>query len=199
MEVPPQVVPLKLAYKKAEDALHSLGIDGSGADIASVNELRYAGNHLLQALTASDQGSVDDQLQRALRHCERALYDAYDGAVYYRLTQFKLFREDYRKVVISNIIPDYITLVKTMNRAKATLETARTESEDRADYYMEVESQYPAIVDATETLEAAREELNKKVEEQRGEKRSKLVTVAIAVFSALVGAAAVYLRMRPPK
>ena len=55
MEVPPQVVPLKLAYKKAEDALHSLGIDGSGADIASVNELRYAGNHLLQALTASDQ------------------------------------------------------------------------------------------------------------------------------------------------
>ena len=76
---------------------------------------------------------------------------------------------------------------------------ARTESEDRADYYMEVESQYPAIVDATETLEAAREELNKKVEEQRGEKRSKLVTVAIAVFSALVGAAAVYLRMRPPK
>ena len=126
MEVPPQVVPLKLAYKKAEDALHSLGIDGSGADIASVNELRYAGNHLLQALTASDQGSVDDQLQRALRHCERALYDAYDGAVYYRLTQFKLFRKDYRKVVISDTIPDYITLVKTMNRAKATLETART-------------------------------------------------------------------------
>ena len=65
---------LLLAYKKAEDTIHSLGIEtDEGIDTAAVNELRYAGRHLLDGLNTQDSDELDKQLRRAEDHCERAL------------------------------------------------------------------------------------------------------------------------------
>ena len=73
------------AYKKAEDAIHALGLDGEGVDTAAINELRYAGYHVLRAITTGDTERQTEELSRAQRHCERAFYEAYDGAVFYYL------------------------------------------------------------------------------------------------------------------
>ena len=109
---------LHAAYKKAEDALHSLGIEAGGVDTAAVNELRYAGRHLLNGLVSDDPDDQDEQFLRSRRHCERALYEAYDSAIYYHFAQYDQFKADYRRIVISDVIPNFVSIEKTMKEAR---------------------------------------------------------------------------------
>lgn len=197
MEVSVQEIrELRTLYKKAEDAIHTLGIEGTGVDTAAVNELRYAGNHLLHALDSQDRKEASDQMLRAVRHCKRALYDAYDGAIYFQLDQFRVFREDYRMVVISEIVPDYVSIVERMNVARTTLETARANTTDRGTYYSQAAEQHMLMAADMERLSAAREELNKKVDQNTTGRFRWLVTTLIALASAVVGAVVMYLRTK---
>ena len=187
---------LRDLYKKAEDAIHSLGITGSGVDTAAVNELRYAGNHLLRALTTDSKAEADDQMVRATRHCQRALYDAYDGAIYYQLDQFKVFRNDYRTVVITEVVSDYLDIATRMNAARDTLEEARRSTSDRSAYYAKVEERYGSMAADMDRLSAAREELNKKIVEKSVSFTRWAVNALIAIAGVAAGAIVTYFRMK---
>ena len=157
---------LLLAYKKAEDTIHSLGIEtDEGIDTAAVNELRYAGRHLLDGLNTQDSDELDKQLRRAEDHCERALYEAYDSAIYYHFAYFHSFKKDYSRIPISDTLPDFISMEETILKAKKFLETARQDEDNRQDYYEQAASIYDEINQVTTRLQAARDELNKKVME----------------------------------
>ena len=185
MDVLPEHENLRAAYKKAEDAIHDLGIEVDGADTAAVNELRYAGNHILRSLTTTDDKESADELNRAMRHCERAVYDAYDSAIYYHLSRFNKFREQYANMVISDVVPNYLELSKSMTQAKRLLAKAREDNSNRSDYYAQVRELYPQIVDISDILGAARDELNKKNREKR---TGWLLPVIAAVVGGFVGA-----------
>ena len=47
-------------YKRAEDLLHTLGVD-TAVDTSAVNELRYAGRHTLNALAAVANCDADEE------------------------------------------------------------------------------------------------------------------------------------------
>ena len=189
---PPTYRELQAAYKKAEDAIHDLGLDtGEGADLPAVNELRYAGNHILKAIVAQDDGDLtdrNDQMVRALRHCERALYDAYDGAVFFRLAQFHDFKHDYASVVITEIVPDYTEIVRRIRRARDKLRDARQESRDRPTFYQAVIDCYPQLERDVESLESARDELNKVIRKQQKDARAKWLSPISIVTSAIIAA-----------
>lgn len=102
----PEHEALRAAYKKAEDAIHELGIEVDGADLAAVNELRYAGNHILRSLTTTDSSKRSEELDKAQRHCERAVYDAYDSAIYFHLSRFNQFRDRYADMVIRRCVAE---------------------------------------------------------------------------------------------
>ena len=158
-------VDLHQAYKEAEDALHSLGIVADGVDTAAVNELRYAGRHILDGLIAEGEQEREEQFQRAYRHCERAVYEAYDSAIFYHFDQFDQFKDDYRMIVVSEVVSGFVDIEKTMREARGFLEEARRNSESRADYYRRAIEWYRRVSEAWGTLSAAREELNKKVDQ----------------------------------
>ena len=160
---------LHAAFKKAEDALHSLGIEAGGVDTAAVNELRYAGRHLLNGLVSDDSNEQDEQLQRAKRHCERAIYEAYDSAIFYHFAQYDQFKADYRMVAISDVIPNFVNIEKTMNDARDFLEDARRDSDNREGYYQKAAETHGDVSEASKTLATAREELNKKVNHHNDE------------------------------
>ena len=154
-------------YKKAEDLLHSLGLDTS-IDTSAINELRYAGRHALNAIAAAANGDAEEereQLSRAKAHCERAVYDAYDGAIFFHLQAFDEFRNDYRLIVITDVLPDYVETLRRMEGARGLLEEARSKEEERAAYYEQARHHYIQITETMEGLRAARVELNKKVGE----------------------------------
>ena len=205
---------LHAAYKKAEDALHSLGIEAGGVDTAAVNELRYAGRHLLNGLVSDDPDDQAEQFLRSRRHCERALYEAYDSAIYYHFAQYDQFKADYRRIVISDVIPDFVSIEKTMKEARDFLDDARRDSDNREDYYRKAAEKHANVSEASKTLEAAREELNKKVNQhnedvakfersrletaqaqaaaETGRKQTIKITIIVAVVTAIINIAAGY-------
>ena len=152
---------LRTAYKDAEDAIHSLGIEGEGVDTLAINELRYAGYHLLKSLTATEDFERDEELRRAEGHCERALYEAHDAAIFFRLDLYRKFKEDYATVPVSTIVEDYVEIVRVMKNAKRLLDEARSQTADRSQYYSSIREVYSPIAEASDVLEAARDELNK--------------------------------------
>ena len=154
---------LRSLYKLAEDAIHNLGIEGSGTDILAINELRYAGHHLLNALTSEKENEKEEQFSRFKRHCERALYEAYDCSIYYHLAQFQKFKMDFAKVTISDVIPDFLQVEMTMRKCKKFLEQARSESEKREDYYKEAKSTLSKVAEANLKCQAAREEIGQEI------------------------------------
>lgn len=155
---------LHAAYKEAEDAIHVLGIDENGVDVPAINELRYAGRHILNGLVAESDAEREDQFLRAKRHCQRALYDAYDGAIYYRLRWFQEFEHDYRLVSVSKVVPEFVPIKAKVTAAKKFLDDARTQHTARDSYYEEARGVYDALKSDLALLDAARGELNKEIE-----------------------------------
>jgi hypothetical protein len=81
-----------------------------GVSIAAVNELRYSAYHFSKALSLKIDPAFDaqtkkrikyeraDQIQRALRHCYRARFDALEATVLHFIRDFKAFAEDYKTI-----------------------------------------------------------------------------------------------------
>ena len=154
---------LRSRYKEAEDLLHSLGVDTS-IDVAAINELRYAGRHALDAMLATRDDERQKQIDRATAHCERAIYDAYDAAIFFKLRTFDQFVDDYKLVQITDVIPDYLDLVEDISTAKNMLQQARSEEDSRADYYAQAREHHDRMTHVLNRLTAARPELNKLVQ-----------------------------------
>lgn len=86
------------AFHRAESALKTVentivflpcGFDSNdgGPFTPSVNELRYAGKHLVDFLEKGNTDSVN----RGIAHCLRAEFDAYDCAIQFLLTECRDF------------------------------------------------------------------------------------------------------------
>lgn len=165
MDVADEHKRLLRAYKKAEDLLHPLGIEtGEGIDTTAVNELRYAGRHVLNGLNAADSEEREREFRRAEDHCERALYEAYDNAIFFCFRSFDQFKSDYARIPITETVADFIDIETSMLEARKFLETARREEEKREAYYEQAMGQHEIVSKAWTRLEAARGELNKVVE-----------------------------------
>ena len=197
LQAPPTYRELRDAYKNAEAAIHDLGLDtGQGADIPAVNELRYAGHHVLQSIVANEAKNIaarDEQLVKAMKHCARALYDVYDSAVFYRLSQFSNFQQDYATVDVAESVPDYAEIVRRIQGALARLRNARLAQSDRSSFYTAVVECYPQLEQDVECLESARDELNKVLGRQREQKVRLWAQHSTAILAALSGAAAALL------
>ena len=189
-------VSVRDAYKRAEDMLHVLAIDAEGADTAAINELRYAGYHVLKALSKDNEAEVTEELRRAYRHCLRAFYEVCDGAVFYYLLQYQQFKRDYATVVVSDVVPNYLDIEKRMIEAKRVLQEARSGSGDRDDHYQIFPDITNSLKADIETLDAARDELNKKLSAAKASLRNLLVQWTIPFLAALLGAGTIVLTTR---
>ena len=63
-------------YDEADRSVREVTEFADEVMIPPVNELRYAGHHVLQAVAAKTDDRRTEHVQKAHRHCERALYDA---------------------------------------------------------------------------------------------------------------------------
>jgi len=106
------------AFTKAEEEIHfaemAIGCLSSDEDdacvsksqprgvvIPAINELRYAAKHLSKALKAGeDKSQIDEQLQRAIRHCVRSRLDALKAVILFLSRHFFSFTGDYKRLNI---------------------------------------------------------------------------------------------------
>jgi len=72
---------IKSLYDEAEKALKLYERVTLSNLAPALNELRYAGHHLLEALNATDDEAREMHENRAIGHCERAKFDAKEATV----------------------------------------------------------------------------------------------------------------------
>ena len=158
------VADVRDAYNLAEQHI-KLVEHHEGLAFPPVNELRHAGQHLCRALVETDDGVKEKHYQDALNHCRRASYDALEILLSYYLKKCIKFQDDYRQVVITDILESYLDDRKVLNETKQ--KSMSRDRENRERYYADIQRDAEIIRDISEHWENARCELNKKVEKER--------------------------------
>ena len=114
---------IKALYEEAEAALKRYERISLSNLAPALNELRYAGHHLLAADTACGEEDSARHLTRAKAHCERAKYDAKEATIISLLECVA----DLRAIGIAademrQFIPDWDALIDDASAARALLE-----------------------------------------------------------------------------
>lgn len=186
--------------KNAENFLKGLPCDVAESDatqndtlngvvIPAINELRYAGYHAAQALQCATE--AEEKYTEAIKHCRRASYDAIDAVIQYGLARCHQFKDDYRLVVIGQVVQSYqedsLMLDEIVDKIG--------EHKIKEDRWEEMESFLPCLQKIQRRWECGREELNKHLEERRSQRWHRTlgtffagVGVAVGVVSAAVAA-----------
>ena len=180
---------LRATYDAADNLARKVAEFRSEVAIPAHNELRYAGYHLLRAL--ADDGGIEDvaQIGRAVAHCERAQYEAAEAGIAYALDFIEQFKKDYKEIRIGDVVQNYQEIIKTARDAQNLLTRTRSTkpSDDRGELsdpreYMEM---FYRLKDIRETLEDAREELNKIIRDRVRESRKFMIWLVFAIVGAI--------------
>lgn len=188
--LPDSLAELRAAYAVADALAKEVFEFCDEVAIPALNELRYAGHHLLRALR--DDGGIADreQLRKALSHCQRSQYEAAEAAIAHALGLIGKFQEDYKMVPIGQAVPDYPSIQKTVRAAQELAGRPRSNDGPNADgalpdaaRYMEM---FRQLREQHYVLEDARPELTKYIRKDRRALRRFITTVAIAAAGFVV-------------
>lgn len=179
-------------FRDAEARLKQ--IEGFAQELVfpAINELRYAGNHLLRGLTADSKATREENFNKALNHCERAIFDSTEVGVIYCMEKAAKFEDDYRLIQIESALPNYVTTRKAFREAQALIETASADHDQRGAYADQCSDLFKKLRAILEEYGDARPSLNKQVRTRR----SGFVQF---VVSALIGIAALALGLMAGK
>ncbi|MDQ1314592.1 MAG: hypothetical protein QG662_701 [Pseudomonadota bacterium] len=139
---------------------------GNGLDGPALNETRNATYHLLSALCGDDRAQRADQLHKAERHAQRAIYDCSEAMILNELEKLRLFKDDYRLIVIGETLPDYQAYMECADEAKYRIAEARKNKENREQFYKVVQEDIDKLRKVNSSCSTAREELNKRIMSQ---------------------------------
>ena len=174
------------AFEEAEYYIKVVETVDGEVVIPAINELRYVGFHLTRLLTAQSDEERENQYHSAISHCRRAAYEALDAGLVFLLEKVKLFQEDYRLVVISDVVPEYSCILARTEEAKELLAQMRADGPDRNDDFERRLKAFNDLKNDVRVLDASREELNKKI---RKERRNTIITL-LGLAAAILGATA---------
>ncbi|MBR3222031.1 MAG: hypothetical protein IKF72_07315 [Kiritimatiellae bacterium] len=121
----PSVEEVRSLYSKAEAAIklyERIGLDNLTIPL---NELRYAGQHILRAEIEANAEESKEDLFKAYRHCERALYDAKEATILCLLETVASFREyDVTADEFETVLPGWREILKRASLARRFIETS---------------------------------------------------------------------------
>lgn len=134
------VAELRQLYETADRFAREIAEFRTEIAIPAYNELRYAGYHLLRAL--NDDGKIvdEEQLRRARNHCERAMYEAAEAGIISALDSIRAFRQDYKDIVVGDVVPDYadkLVLAKNAQDLLASGRSGRSSATGQVSEYMD--------------------------------------------------------------
>lgn len=175
-------------YNTAEADLKAVGREQNVLIVAGVNQLRYAGQHLVRALDANDRDTVEGELGASKRHAQRAIYDINDAAIQFYLIEIQNFRNRY-PVNLNLVVPNYQDVTVAVTLARSHIEEASLNIESNRELlYDSVREDVIALRNAFRTLETSLPDITSAVEAQN---RSKLKTWAYIAAACVASAIAV--------
>ncbi len=171
-----------LAEEKIKTVEH---LDFNGILIPAINELRYAGQHCLTSLTSGDKEKATWNIHEAKDHCKRAIYDAMEMGVVFLLEKIKFFQIDYKWVIVTDVLPDYISNLKKIEEIQNFISTTnRLKITD--DDYKEIQNYFDQTKRISKEFELSRNELNKKIRKYKLSVIISLVMIAISIAGFII-------------
>lgn len=125
-----------------------------GLDIPSINELRYALNHVLRYLLGDVNGASD-----ALKHINRAIYDCYETEGLYLFSHFSEFETNNSDVLMKDVFPQYLQCAKEFSLLRDFIKD--TPRDNRHEYYAELETKLVKIRPYIHEIRAVKQEILK--------------------------------------
>ena len=179
-------------FDKAEKIIKKIEfLKQYGLNIPSVNQLRYAGRHILESLITEDINTIKGNIHEAKDHCKRAIYDALEIGILHYLGKIRIFVEDYKDFPISTVIPTYVEKLARVNEIQKYIENSSRSNISDTD---ETERVLFEIKQIAEFLDVARQELNTaiKIENEKIIREDRfatyrLIAIIIAALSILIG------------
>ena len=173
-------------YNEAEVDLKSYGREDNRLFVPGVNQLRYAGQHLVRALGATDEQAARSNLDAAERHAQRALYDINDAAIQYHLAGITRIRTQYF-VNLNAIVPNYQEVVDAVRSARKNLERVSNEHKDnREQFYKEAREHVAKLHDAHEIMKDAIPDIAAEMKRQNDRTRLMRAGFWVAVIVLLL-------------
>ncbi|MDR2756807.1 MAG: hypothetical protein LBC20_13980 [Planctomycetaceae bacterium] len=169
------------AFAEAENSIKNHEYIDQEVYIPAINELRYAGSHASKALISVSPREKIEKYHAAIKHCERARFDSLDAQYQYYLRECRVFREDYKFVVISEVFPKYIEDASRLEEIKRLVR----QEEDKQIRCQHVEQHLTEIRRIYEGWSIAREELNKRRRKERYDVFYKTVGMTVGVLTIL--------------
>lgn len=185
----PKIQKVRQEFASAERLAKRVEEFRDEAAIPAINELRYAGYHLSIFLDQLARGAVPDgeELSAAERHCMRASYEAGEAGILAALAEIDVFKQDYRMVPITDIVPLWLTILRDCQQARDTVLAAdRENGSARAVDHRAYEDMFDTLSGYCKQLEIAREELNKKLKAARTTWRLAFCGVLVAMAGVIV-------------
>ena len=151
---------LRDLYNLAEADLKNVGRVKKELIVTGVNQLRYAGQHLVRALADDADANILNNIEAGVRHAKRAIYDINDSAIQYYVGSYMRFRSSFPRAVLAGIIgPDYHTAVQAFHNARRHTEITKDAQEDREQFYEEARQHVQSMKGAVDTLESHRDDV----------------------------------------
>lgn len=99
---------IRKIYSDAEYAIKRYERIALEDQVAAINELRYAGRHILEASQTDDEVTIEDHIASARNHCRRAVNDAKDAAIVSQLEFFAQFGDcRFTGTELEKVLPDW--------------------------------------------------------------------------------------------
>ena len=174
-------------YRKAEQHIKQVELCQAELPFGAINELRYAGHHLLKGLVAQESGTpkkAEQEFQDAEDHCNRAMYEASEAGIGYLCRLYRIFEEDYKDISLTETIPEYVKSRALIQETVNTLSAGRlnrVSSSEQTSRYLEMFSELYKTINV---LEASRPELNKAKIRQVAANRRFFIGTGVAIVAA---------------
>lgn len=101
-------------YKVADEQIKQCERYTLASPSAAVNQMRYAGSHLLKFIKGGTENANDDikreNIEKATNHCKRAAFDALENLIFAQLEFISDFQDLCRsKRDVETVYPDYVS------------------------------------------------------------------------------------------
>jgi len=177
---------IQSAFHKAEESLKDGELFNRGVFIPAVNQLRYVGSHLIDALCLGDQKEIEEHLQDILRHCYRAVFDSLEAQAQYYLGECDDFKEHFKDIEIIPTIPSFIQDSKTVGDIRREIPKMRRAGKERYKYWHDMEKYLVQLKEIAERWNDARQELNKRINIARRDQRRFIISCFLIIAGIIV-------------
>lgn len=173
-------------YALAKSQIHQIEMMGEGLSAPAINELRYAGEHILRASTAENEEVRERELKNAEGHCWRAISDGAELGSMIALEKLREFQDEYKGLPITEYIPEYKDIIDLAVKLQSLL--AKSDDINPRDYYRQVNEHLPILMEKLTVVEKTRDILHKELRSKQRATKSWLLGLFLSIAASLLSA-----------